>query len=146
MPTAAKLVASVLFALLSYFVADLYAQGVTDGTPVTYLRQGAAAIGLICGWRVMGRLVGKGMSDAIGSGVRTVLTTVFFVLLLFAIYKMIETSTKGIYDGPLEAVLAIFDLMLRYGRGLISPEILGTTFIGGALAGMATEWADRRWP
>jgi hypothetical protein len=146
MPTAAKLVASVLFAMLSFFVADLYRQGITDGTRTAYLLPGCAAIGLICGWRVMGRLVGKGMSDAIGSGIRTALTIVFFALLLFSIYEMVVTSTKGLYDGPLQAVLAIFDIMLKYGRGMVTPELLGAVLVGGALAGMATEWADRRWP
>ncbi len=146
MPTAAKLVAAVLFAALSLFVADLYQQGITDGTITTYLVPGSAAVGLICGWRVMGRLVGKGMGDAIGSGIRTALTIVFFALLLFSIYEMVVTSTKGLYDGPMEAVLAIFDIMLKYGRGLISPEIIGSILVGGGLAGMATEWADRRWP
>ncbi len=146
MPTAAKLVASVLFAALSFFVADLYRQGITDGTQTAYLLPGAAAIGLVCGWRVMGRLVGKGMGDALGSGIRTALTIVFFSLLFFSIYEMVVVSTKGLYDGPMEAVLAIFDIMLKYGRGLITPEVLGTIFVGGSLAGMATEWADRRWP
>jgi hypothetical protein len=146
MPTAAKLVASVLFALLSFFIADLYAQGITDGTRTTYLLPGCAAIGLICGWRVMGRLVGKGMGDALGSGIRTALTIVFFALLLFSIYEMVVTSTKGLYDGPMEAVLAIFDIMLGYGRGLGTPELIGVILVGGGLAGMATEWADRRWP
>jgi hypothetical protein len=146
MPTAAKLVASVLFALLSFFIADLYAQGITDGTRTTYLLPGCTAIGLICGWRVMGRLVGKGMGDALGSGIRTALTIVFFSLLLFSIYEMVVTSTKGLYDGPMEAVLAIFDIMLKYGRGLVTPELIGTILVGGGLAGMATEWADRRWP
>jgi hypothetical protein len=146
MPTAAKLVASVLFALLSFFIADLYAQGITDGTRTTYLLPGCAAIGLICGWRVMGRLVGKGMGDAMGSGIRTALTIVFFALLLFSIYEMVVVSTKGLYDGPMEAVLAIFDIMLKYGRGLVTPELIGTILVGGGLAGMTTEWADRRWP
>jgi hypothetical protein len=146
MPTAAKLVASVLFALLSLFIADLYRQGITDGTRTTYLVPGCAAIGLICGWRVMGRLVGKGMGDALGSGIRTSLTIVFFALLLFSIYEMVVTSTKGLYDGPMEAVLAIFDIMLGYGWGLVTPELIGTILMGGGLAGMATEWADRRWP
>ncbi len=146
MPTAAKLVASVLFAAISFFIADLYAQGITDGTNTSYLREGAAVIGLVCGWRVMGRLAGKGMRDAIGSGIRTALTILFFVLLFFAIYKMVVTSTKGLYDGPMEAVLDVFRIMLDFGQGMLTPELLGTLFVGGALAGMATEWADRRWP
>jgi hypothetical protein len=145
MPTAAKLVSAILFALLAFFVADLYAQGITTGQRTTWLREGAAAIGLVCGWRVMGRLVGKGMTSAIGSGVRTALTALFFTLLLFAIYEMVVISTKGRYDGPMEAVLAIFEIMLDYGRGLVTPEIIGSLLVGGALAGIAAEATSRRW-
>lgn len=146
MPTAAKLVSAILFALLGVFVADLYAQGITTGARTTWLREGAAAISLICGWRVMGVLVGRGMSAAVGSGIRTVLTAVFFTLLTFAIYEMVVISTKGRYDGPMEAVLAVFDIIVTLGRGLLTPEIIGTLLVGGALGGVAAEATSRRWP
>lgn len=146
MPTAAKLVAAVLFALLGFFVADLYAQGITTGVRTTYLHEGAAAISLICGWRVMGTLVGKGMAAAVGSGIRTALTAVFFTLLAFAIYDMVVISTKGRYDGPMEAVLAVFEIIVNLGRGLLTAEIIGTLLVGGALGGVAAEATSRRWP
>ncbi len=146
MPTAAKLVSAVLFALLGVFVADLYAQGITTGARTTWLREGAALISLICGWRVMGVLVGRGMSAAVGSGIRTVLTAVFFTLLIFAIYQMVVISTKGRYDGPMEAVLAVFEIIVALGRGLLTPEIIGTLLVGGALGGVAAEATSRRWP
>jgi hypothetical protein len=146
MPTAAKLVSAVLFAFLGYFVADLYAQGIETGARTTWLHESAAAISLLCGWRVMGVLVGKGMSAAMGSGVRTALTAVFFTLLLFAVYEMVVISTKGRYDGPMEAVLAVFEIIVEYGRGLMTPEIIGTLLVGGALGGIAAEATSRRWP
>ncbi|MCU0800586.1 MAG: TrgA family protein [Rhodobacteraceae bacterium] len=146
MPTAAKLVSAVLFALLGFFVADLYAQGITTGERTTWLHEGAAVVSLICGWRVMGRLVGKGNSAAVGSGLRTALTALFFTLLFFAIYEMVVISTKGRYDGPMDAVLAIFEIMLEKGRGLLTPEIIGSILVGGALGGIAAEATSRRWP
>ena len=146
MPTAAKLVSAILFALLGLFVAQLYAQGITSGARITWLHEGAAAISLLCGWHVMGVLVGKGMSAAVGSGIRTVLTALFFTLLVFAIYEMVVISTKGRYDGPLDAVLAVFEIIVDLGRGLLTPEIIATMLVGGALAGMAAEATSRRWP
>lgn len=146
MPTAAKLVSAILFGLLGLFVAQLYAQGITTGARTTWLREVATAISMICGWRVMGVLVGKGMSAAIGSGIRTALTAVFFTLLAFAIYEMIVISTKGRYDGPMDAVLAVFEIFVDLGWGLLTPEIIVTVLGGAALAGTAAEAADRRWP
>ena len=146
MPTAAKLVSAILFGLLGLFVAQLYAQGITTGARTTWLREVATAISIICGWRVMGVLVGKGTGAAIGSGIRTALTAVFFVLLGFAIYEMIVISTKGRYDGPMEAVLAVFEIVVELGRGLLTAEIIATVLVGSALAGIAAEATSRRWP
>ena len=145
MPTAAKLVSAILFALLGLFVAQLYAQGITTGARTTWLREVAAAISLICGWKVMGNLVGKGTSAAIGSGIRTALTAVFFVLLGFAIYQMVVMSTKGRFDGPMDAVLGVFEIIVELGKGLLTPEIVATVLVGGALAGIAAEATSRRW-
>lgn len=146
MPTAAKLVSAVLFALLGFFIADLYAKGITTGARTTWLREGATVISLLCGWRVMGVLVGKGNTAAIGSGVRTALTAVFFTLLTFSIYEMVVISTKGRYDGPMEAVLAVFEIIVEKGQGLLTPEIIGSMLVGAALAGIAAEATSRRWP
>jgi hypothetical protein len=146
MPTAAKLVSAVLFAFLGLFAAQLYAQGITTGARTTWLREGATVISLMCGWLVMGKLVGKGTSAAIGSGIRTALTAVFFTLLIFAIYEMVVISTKGRYDGPMEAVLAVFEIIVEHGRGLLTAEIIATVLGGGALAGIAAEATSRRWP
>jgi hypothetical protein len=45
----------------------------------------------------------------------------------------------------MEAMLATFDIMLRFGRDLVKPEVLGTIFVGGALGGILAEWTNRRW-
>jgi hypothetical protein len=146
MPTAAKLVSAILFALLGLFVAQLYAQGITTGARTTWLREVTAAISLICGWRVMGPLVGKGSAAAIGSGIRTALTAVFFTLLTFSIYEMVVISTKGRYDGPMDALLAVFEIIVEKGQGLLTPEIIGTILVGATLGGLAAEATGRRWP
>jgi hypothetical protein len=57
---------------------------------------------------------------------------------------MIKNSTKKIYDGPLEAMLAIFDIMAKYGKLALTPEVLGTLAVGGMLGGLLAEWVSRR--
>jgi hypothetical protein len=144
MPTAAKLVSAVVFAALAFLVADLYVPGMAGSPAVGFLREGCALIGLLCGWLVMGRLVGKGMYAAVGSGFRTSATILFWCLLSFSIYEMVKNSTKKIYDGPMEALLAIFDIMVKYGKFALTPEVLGTLAVGGILGGMLAEWISRR--
>jgi hypothetical protein len=144
MPTAAKLVSAVVFAALAYLVADLYVPGMPGSPAVGYLRPGCGLIGMLCGWMVMGRLVGKGMVAAAGSGFRTSATLLLWCLLSFSVYEMIKNSTKKIYDGPLEAMLAIFDIMAKYGKLALTPEVLGTLAVGGMLGGLLAEWVSRR--
>lgn len=144
MPTAAKLVSAVVFAALAYLVADLYAAAMPGNPLVGFLREGCALIGLLCGWLVMGRLVGRGMVAGAGSGFRTSATILFWCLLAFSVLEMVKNSTKKIYDGPMEAVLAIFEIMMKYGRMALTPEVLGTLAVGGILGGMLAEWVGRR--
>ncbi len=93
----------------------------------------------------MGNLVGKGYGEAAGSGLRTSVTLVFFALLGFSTYHMILQSTKMVYDGPMDAVLGIFDFMMENGRAMLTAGVLGVLGIGGLVGGMVAEWASRRW-
>ena len=73
------------------------------------------------------------------------MTVVFFTLLGFSIYLMVKKSYKMAYDGPMEAVLGVFQLMMEYGQMMLVPDVLGVLAVGGALGGVVTEWAGRRW-
>ena len=145
MPTAAKLAGAVIFAIIGFIAVQLYLPHLPQELPPGLFRESTAALGIIIGWRVMGRLVGAGYTEAIGSGIRTSVTLVFWALLLFALQLMIRRSFKMMYDGPMEAVIGVFALMLEYGRVLWAADVLGWIFIGGALGGMLTEWVGKRW-
>lgn len=145
MPTAAKLVAAVMFAAVGFLAAQAYVPSLPEGTQIGFLREICAMLGLVIGWFVMGRLVGKGYVEAVGFGIRTSVTVLFWAVLGFSIYEMILRSTKMMYDGPMEALLGVFDLVIYYGKMMGSPEFIGTLLIGGVLGGIAAEWAGRRW-
>ncbi len=144
MPTAAKLISALFFAALGWVLADIYALSMEDRPDVGVLREICAAVGAICGWKVMGALVGQGMSLAAGSGVRTVATQVFFSVLGFSTYEMVLQSTKMVYDGPMEAVLGIFTIMMEYLAVAATPGFIGTAIVGGVLGGMFAEWTHRQ--
>lgn len=145
MPTTAKLVAAVLFALIGWLAANAHVPALGENAAIGWFREITALIGLLVGWRVMGSLVGQGYADAVGAGLRSSVTLVFFALLLFSIWLMFGQTQKMAYDGPMEAVLGVFDFMLQQGRKMLVPGVLGVLVIGGALAGVLTEWAARRW-
>jgi hypothetical protein len=145
MPTAAKLTAAVAFALLALVAADTFVKHLPAGTALGFFREITAAIGFVVGWIVMGALAGHGYREAIGHGIRTSITVVFWALLGFSIYFMIRKSMHMMYDGPMEAVLGIFDLMLEYAKKLVALDMAVVLLGGGALAGLLAEWAGKRW-
>ncbi|TAG25038.1 MAG: tellurium resistance protein [Rhodobacterales bacterium] len=93
----------------------------------------------------MGNSVGKGYLGAVGSGWKTVVVLVFFALLFFAIYEMLRQSVKMRYDGPFEAVVDVFNQMVARSVPLGSVGVILIMAVGGAIAGILTENASRRW-
>jgi len=145
MPTAAKLMAAVSFAVVGWIVANAYVPNMPEAQAVGYLREGVALLGAIVGWRVMGPSVGKGYVEAGGSGIKTVVVLVFFALLLFSVYEMLMNSVKMRYDGPMEASLDVLMNMVRRSEALLSAGVIGSMLIGGIIAGILSENAGRRW-
>ncbi|NEY91337.1 TrgA family protein [Tabrizicola oligotrophica] len=145
MPTAPKLTAAVIFALVAAIAAHLFIPALPEGTQVKLFREISAAIGFLCGWLIMGRMTGRGMVEAINRGLVTSVSILFWCLLVFSIYFMIRKSTRMMYDGPMEAVLGIFEMMLEFGMLLKSPATPVALAAGGVLGGMLTEAASRRW-
>ncbi len=146
MPTAAKLVAAILFAALGFGVAEIYKTTITERTVWGYLSEVSAFMGLVWGWRVSGRLAGAGYWAGIGFGARTVVTVFFWVILTFAIYVMVIQSTRKIYGDPMEALLGAGGLMLDFSRSILTVDVLVPAFAGGILAGVIVEFVSRRWP
>ncbi|MFA9232259.1 MAG: TrgA family protein [Microgenomates group bacterium] len=145
MPTAAKLVGAAVFALVAFIAAYLFIPALPEGTQVKLFAPISAAIGLVAGWKVMGNLAGKGYQQAISFGLQTSIVILFFALLGFSTYLMIVRSTKGRYEGPSEAVLAVFQLMLDYAMLLASPATPIALAVGGVLGGLIVEWSKKRW-
>ena len=146
MPTAAKLVAALAFAALGAAAGWLFGQEVpASARVVPFFPPVAAGIGLICGWRISGARAGGGFLAAMGTGLRTAVTLAFFALLAFSAQVVISRSMAMIYDGPLQALLAVVDLMVIHGKLALAPPVAGTLAAGGLVGGLLAEWAGRRW-
>lgn len=145
MPTAAKLFAALAFALLAFFAADIVKPHLPEGTQFGNFSFYCALVGLVAGWRVMGPAAGKGWWPSANAGVRTAAATVAIALLIFSIYQMLVLAFRRAYDGPMEAVVGIFSVGVDYFVHLLAWDVLAVLIIGGALAGMMSEWAARRW-
>jgi hypothetical protein len=145
MPTGAKLMAAASFAVVGWVLANFYAMNMPDASAAGPIREVAALVGAITGWKVMGPAVGTGYVEAAGAGVRTAIVLAVAALFLLALAEMLDNSVKMRYDGALEALLDIFQTMARRSGALLSLGVFGTILFGGVLGGLLTENAGRRW-
>lgn len=145
MPTAAKLVAALAFAALGYLAAEVFKVSMPERTVWGHFSLISAGTGLLCGWALMGDLAGQGYRAAMGYGLRTMIQAVGLLVIGFSIYDAVLRSTKLRYDGPMEAVLGMFELALDYLGKMATAPMIGTLLLGGVLGGVAAEWAGRRW-
>lgn len=145
MPTAAKLVAAIIFAITGYFVSELIRADLPEGQPLKWLVKICVIIPLLIGWRVMGKLVGKNYGAAMNSGFYGIVLSTVSVTFIFAVALMIKKSRRLQYDGPMEALVDVFALMLEYGLLLLNPFVLVVLVCGGFIGGVAAEWAHRKF-
>lgn len=145
MPTAAKAVGALTFAIVGGLIANAYVPGMPDAGAAGGIRGYSAAIGAFVGWSVMGNSVGYKYIDAIGQGWKTVIVLVFIAALCFSIYEVMIQSTRQVYPGPIEAILDIFARMFGRAKALLTFPVLTVMVIGGAVAGLVTEGTSRRW-
>jgi len=145
MPTGAKGMAAIAFAVVGWMIAHAYIPNMPEAGNVGLLREMVAVLGGIIGWKVMGNSVGKGYLAAVGSGWKTVVVLVFFALLFGAIYEMLMLSVRMRYDGPFEAVVDVFKRMLDRSILLPTVPVIAVMLFGGGVAGVVSENASRRW-
>ena len=145
MPTGAKLMAAASFAVVGWVLANYYAMNMPDAGAAGPMREAAAVVGAIIGWKVMGPSVGKGYIEAAGSGIKTAVVLAVAALFLLALREMLDNSVKMRYEGALEAILDVFQTMARRSEALLSMGVFGTILFGGILGGILTENAGRRW-
>ncbi|SEO88875.1 hypothetical protein SAMN04490248_11525 [Salinihabitans flavidus] len=145
MPTAARLVAAVFMAVLGAVVSELVKPELPEGTGFGYFTLVNAAIGAFVGWTTIGKRVGRGITAAINHGLTGAVVLVMLGLFVQGCNEMLRVAMRSRYDGPVEAVVSVFELMAKFGLYLLTPGIISALAIGGILAGLAAEGASRRW-
>lgn len=146
MPTAAKLVSAIAFAMVGWLAALAYIPQLPEETNTTLLPPLLAALGFVVAWLSMGPNAGKGYFQAMSIGLRTSLLIVVWGLLCFSVQYMVKQSFHvGHYHDLGEAVLDVPLLMVRYGKPAICLPVITVLVIGGILGGIVTEFAGRRW-
>lgn len=146
MPTAAKIVSAVAFALVGLWAAFAYIPQLPEGSSVGLFPEIVAALGFIIGWRSLGRNAGRGYGESAGYGLRASILIVFWALLGFSCYTMLLRSTRQIYRADAgKALLDVPKIMLEYGRLAVAQEVIIALVVGGVVGGIVAELTARRW-
>jgi hypothetical protein len=145
MPTAARLVAAILLAILGWVLSDLIRPLMPEGTDFGWFNYVNAFIGLCVGWIVMGSRAGRGLVSVINNGITGAAVMVVWGLAVHSSYEMFRLAMRNRYDGPMEAVTAIFLIASEFGIMIATVPVIVTFFIGAVIAGPATEYAAKKW-
>lgn len=145
MPTGAKLIGALTFMALAYFISDLIKPLLPEGTNVSRLSEINAIVGLIMGWRVMGKGAGHTYKQSIGYGLTTLAATTFWSLLLWSGYEMLQRSIRLYYDGPVEALQEMAELYVEYAKMAAVQEVVIPALVGAIFVSWLTEYFARRW-
>lgn len=145
MPTAARLVAAVLLAILGWILSDLIRPLMPEGTDFGWFNFVNAGLGLCVGWVVMGRRAGRGFVQGINNGLTGTAVLFIWALGAQATYEMFRLSMRNRYDSPMEAITAIFVLASEFAIVIATPTVLITAVIGALIVGPAADFAAKRW-
>ncbi len=146
MPTTARLVAAVFFAALGWLCADLFKPLLPQGTAVGLFSPISAGFGALVGWTFTGKRADQGYGGGFGLGLTSSFLLVFWVLLTFSGYKMLQNSMRKAYNGPVEALQDMFRLAVEYVfLAVTSAEVGAALIIGGLVGGWLTDQVARRW-
>ncbi|RVV98657.1 tellurium resistance protein [Mesobaculum littorinae] len=142
-PTAAKLIAAILFGALSWWLSDLVRPFLPQEGSLEWLAPVNAVIGMVMGWRVLGSRAGRGYGAAIGYGWTALAVTLFWVLLVWSGREMLERSMRLYYDGPMDAIEQMIALFVEYGAHAANTSTAVSALFGAGFCGLVTEFAAR---
>ncbi|MCR9148221.1 MAG: TrgA family protein [Rhodobacteraceae bacterium] len=145
MPTAAKAAVAVMMAVLAWVASEMFRPLMPEGTDFGLFNEVNVALGLVCGWLVIGTRLGYGIADAIGAGLTGVGAMVCWALFLQSFNEMLRLALDRRYDGPVEGIMAIFTIAVDYGAVMIDTPLIVLLVAGGIVIGLLGELVARRW-
>lgn len=143
MPTAAKLTAAICLAAVGYILSLMVMPLMPESTDFGYFVPLNAVLGLLVGWLVMGRRAGRGTTAAINNGLTGVFVLMLWGIGVQAINEMIRLAMRNRYDGPFEAMVAVFQIGAEFAVIVITVPIVVVAVIASIISGLLVEFAHK---
>lgn len=145
MPTAGRLAAALCLAAVAFYASEVFKPLMPPQTAFGYFTIVNIVLGLLCGWFVTGTRLGRGYNECIGAGLTGMAALVFWALFLQSLNEMLKLALRKRYDGPVEGLVAIFEIAIDFGAYMLDGYLIGVLIVGGLLTGFVGEWVSRRW-
>lgn len=145
MPTGARLMAAISLAVLAFFLSGMVVPLMPESTDFGYFLPLNVLLGLVVGWRVMGKRAGRGMVAAINNGLAGVFVLMLWAIFLQAANEMVRLALRNRYDDPFEAIVAVFQIGAEFGVMIATLPIGVALVVGAVITGLLTEFAYNRW-
>lgn len=145
MPSAGRFVGAIFFGFIAWYVSELFKPLMPEGTAFGRFSEYNALVGVVMGWIMLGLRSHGSRNSSISAGLTTSVAVAFWTLLIHSVIDMLKLSLRNRYDGPLEAIVGVFQQMIKFAVMMATPEIILMLVVGGILTGMISGWAERRW-
>ncbi len=144
MPSFARLAGAILLAALAWYVSELIRPLFPEGTDIGWFTEFNTAVGAVVGWKALGGRATGSVKGAIANGLTAAVALVVTALFLQCVGEMIRKSFRKQYDNAPQAVVGVFEEMVKYGLMMSTVEVWTTLLIGGLVAGFITEAVSHR--
>lgn len=145
MPTAARLAAALCLALTAYVATTFVRDLLSERVPGQFLFPVNVGLGLVVGWWLIGRRVGRGWVAAVNAGLTGGVVLTFWVLFAHAAGRMWALSFRQVYKYPPDALKGLLDEFLTYAEFLLVPTVAASLVAGAVLSGLVAEAVNRRF-
>lgn len=145
MPTMAKMFAAFCLACLGWVASEAFRPLMPPDTAFGWFNEVNTVLGLLCGWVVIGTRVGRGYTEALGAGLTGLAALVFWSVFILSFNEMLGRALDLRYDGPMEALVAVFEIGIENGQYMLNISFITLLVVGGLISGLVAEWAARRW-
>ncbi len=146
MPTAGRLTAALALAVLGAYLAYLTSPLFKEGSLPSYWWPLCILCGVWAGWVVMGKRAGRGYSAAVGNGFTGMAAMVFWILFLLSGVDMLRKSMRRSYDGPVEAVIDVFQITVENAQTFATQPVIVALIVGAIGAAFFSEFYAKRFP
>ncbi|MEO0774729.1 MAG: TrgA family protein [Pseudomonadota bacterium] len=144
MPTMGRLVAAVLLGGLAYYGAGIVIAIWPEDFNFGWFQEFTALVGLVTGWRVIGKRLGNGVVPGINAGLTGLAVMLFWLFLLLAFNEMIGRSLDLRYDGPFEAINNMFAIAYEWALNLLNVRLWILMVVGAMVTGMVSELVSKK--